>query len=452
MKFMLQHGAAALFLDPGLGKTAITLGVIKILLKEKVINKVLIVAPLRVCYSVWPDEIKKWDDFNKITWTLLHGAKKDHRLIHEVPDADVVLINPSGLPWLLQAWKGSDVKIGRFKKMGFDVLVVDEISQFKNGKSQRFSLMRKILPTFTRRYGLTGSPAANGLMDLWGQVFLLDQGRSLGRYYSHFRTKYFVALDENGWAWALQKGAEEKIYDAISDLALRMSAEEYLKLPTLIKQTIEIELPKKARKNYDEIEEYLMTLIDGDLFNVENGSAASIKCRQMSNGAVYTDADRNWSEIHKEKLKALESLVAELQGQPVLVAYEFAHDVERIKKILGDVPHIGGGVSAKAGSEIMDAWNRGDIPVLLVHPAATGHGVNLQAGGNHIIWFGIPWNFEFYDQMIRRIYRQGSKAKKVFVYHLIAKDTVDESVLATLGMKNRNQQALFQALKKRRRK
>ena len=440
VKFMLERACAGLLLSPGLGKTSIVLAVLKILKREKLATKVLIVAPLRVCYSVWPKELDKWSDFKSLSCVILHGKDKEKNLGKA---ADIYLINPEGLSWLL-ARKD-------FKKLGFDVLVVDESSKFKNAGTLRFKLLRPVLGYFRRRYILTGSPAPNGLLDLFGQVFILDLGAALGRYITHYRREYFYPSGYGGYDWKLQEDGEQRIQEKLKPLTLRLAAEDYLDLPEMVINRIEVTLPPKARVAYDEMEKDLVSfLVDKkSIRNIVavNAASASGKCRQIANGGVY-DEDGKVHWLHDEKAQAVADIIDELNGTPALVAYEFQHDLERLLKVLGkNTPHIGGGVSAKRSAEIERAWNAGEIPVLIGHPAAMGHGLNLQNAGNHVIWHSLTWNYEYYDQFNRRILRQGSKHKQVFVHHIVAADTIDDAVLGALASKEKTQGDLLDSLK-----
>lgn len=435
VKFMLEHACAGMFLEPGLGKTSITLAVLKMLKKEKIAAKTLIIAPLRVCYSVWPREVAKWDDFKDLKVTILHGKDKEKNLDRA---ADIYLINPEGLAWLLAR---------NFKRLGFDVLVLDESSKFKATNTQRFKLLRPVLQYFSRRYILTGTPAPNGLMDIFGQIFILDLGAALGRFITHYRNNYFYPSGFGGHEWKLQAGAEQRIQEQIRPLTMRLEARDYLDLPKLMINRIDIDLPPQVRSAYADMEKELYTaLTKGDIV-AANAAAASVKCRQMANGGVY-DENRDIHNLHMEKAEAVLDLVEELQGTPALVAYEFQHDLDRLLKVLGKkTPYIGGGVSAKRSAEIEAAWNRGEIPVLLGQPASMSHGLNLQNAGNHVIWHSLTWNFEHYDQFNQRILRQGSKHKKVFVHHIVATDTTDEAILMALKYKNNTQKSLLDGLK-----
>lgn len=464
VKFLLEHAAGALFLDPGLGKTSITLAAIKMLKQKKLLDKVLLIAPLRVCYSVWPKEVEKWEDFNDIKVVVLHGPNKDELLKQ---DADVYVINPEGLEWLLQVEKTKtasgktkvSVDLRRWKQLGFDTLVVDELSKFKHTNTNRFKALKLVLHTFRRRWGLTGSPASNGLMDLFGQCYILDQGHTLGPYITHYRMKYFVP-SHDGFSWNIREGAEQEIYERLAPLALRMAADDYLDMPTLIENNIRVDLPEKVMEIYDRLENDLIAKLDAKVVVASNAAAASMKCRQVANGGIYLDPEvealiklpkskREWVNLHTEKVDALADLIEELQGSPILVAYDFEHDLDRLRERLGqDVPYIGGGVSAKRSAELEKAWNAGHLPVLLGHPQAMAHGLNLQEVGHHVCWHSLTWDYELYDQFIRRVLRQGNKSKKVFVHHIIARGTIDEAILAAVKSKRRGQNALFDALKK----
>ena len=391
--------------------------------------------------------------------------KKDKALERE---ADIYVINPEGLDWLLKTDKTKNkngktkvkVNVKEFKKLGFDTLIVDELSKFKHTNTNRFKAIKHILPTFGRRWGLTGSPVPNGLMDLFGQAYILDMGNALGTVHiTHYRGEYFVS-DFMGYEWTLMEGAEKKIYKALEPLVLRMSAEDYLDMPEKIDNNIVVDLPKKVYDIYDELEEELIVKINEGTVVASNAASVSTKCRQIVNGSIYMDPDvrallqkpkekREWVTLHSAKVDALADLVEELQGSPLLVAYDFKHDLAALQKKFGkDVPYIGGGTSIKRSTQLERQWNKGELPILLGHPQAIGHGLNLQGAGHHICWFSLTWNYELYDQFIRRVYRQGNTNEHVFVHHLIARGTIDQVILRVLQSKARDQQALFNALKK----
>ena len=454
---LLGRGGAGLFLDPGLGKTSITLASLKILKREKLMQRTLIIAPLRVVYEVWPVEVEKWTDFNGLRVVVLHGPKKDE-LLKE--DADIYVINPEGLSWLMTG--------KNFKTLDADTLVIDESSKFKSTKTERFKLLKKVLPKFRRRWILTGTPASNGLMDLFGQVYIMDLGASLGQYITHFRAKYFVPVipkaepgeDRKAYSyqWAPAEGAEELIYEQLRPYVLRLSAEDHLTLPKRIDNPIRVELPPKARKVYDEMEQEMFAeLGDGSAAVALSSAASHIKCRQIANGGLYKQFDLEdrpllkkdeWIELHSAKTDAVLDLVEELQGSPVLIAYDFAHDRARLLNALGkDTPYIGGGASPAKVRDLVRRWNAGELPVLLGHPAAMGHGLNMQESGHHMIWHSLTWDLELYDQMCKRILRQGSKAESVTFHHIIAKGTIDEVIMRALTHKDKVQMKLLNALK-----
>lgn len=456
VRFLIRNGAAALLLDPGMGKTSVVLKALSVLFKSKVARKALVIAPLRVCQLVWPAEPKEWKDFEHLRVVVLHGPKKQ-QLLESV--ADIYVINPEGLEWLIMG--GHHIfDPRRWRDFGFDTLVIDELTKFKHAKGRRFKLLRLVLKTFSRRWGLTGTPAPNGLLDLFGQMFVLDLGNALGPYITHYRSKFFQAVDPNGWKWVLQPGAAERIYERIKPLAMRADAEDHLELPEIVPVKIYVELPPKVVKLYEELEDDLLSKIDTKVITVANAAAASTKLRQIANGAVYIDDDvmakvagkkRGVMELHDAKLKALEELVDELNGQPILVAYEFNHDLDRLLRHFGkDTPYIGAGVSEKKARQIETDWNNGDIPLLLGHPASMGHGLNFQkSNAQHVAWFGMVWDLELYDQFIKRVRRQGNKAKRVFVYHIMARKTLDETIYLVQRAKMRTQSALLDALKGR---
>lgn len=465
VKFLLQHACAGLFLDPGLGKTSIVLAAILMLLRQKLISKVLVVAPLRVAGSTWPREIHKWTDFRGLRYVLLHGAKKNE-LLRE--DADVYLINYEGLEWLLDVTKSKNSKgktkvtvdVKRFKKLGFDVLVLDELSKMKNINSVRFKGLKQVLHTFGRRWGLTGSPAANGLLDLFGEVYCLDLGNALGHYITGYRMEYFVP-SRDGYNWDLAEGSETRIQEALSPLVLRMAAKDYLELPTEIPNNIFVDLPPDVRKLYDELEEELFLAMEEGEVVAANAAVAIGKLRQVASGGIYLTPDvtelvkpdrrnREWVQLHHEKTDALVDLVDELQGSPILIGYDFAHDLERLREKFGrDIPYIGGGVSLRRSRELEQQWNSGKLPYLFAHPASIAHGLNLQESAHHVGWYTLTFNYEDYDQFIRRVLRQGNKSDRVFVHRFLARQTVDDLLLVpALDRKAAGQNSLFAGLKR----
>jgi SNF2 family DNA or RNA helicase len=383
-------------------------------------------------YKVWPDEINKWSDFSGLTYAILHGDVKEHNL---GCTADIYLINPEGLLWLLN----------RPNIPQFDCLIIDESTKFKDTTTKRFRLLKKILPTIARRWILTGTPVPNGISDLFGQIYILDSGRALGRYITHFRLEYFVRSGYNLYEWKPRGGSFEEIVGKISPLILQLSADDYLAMPDLQHISITCDLPREAMERYRSVEDDFLSIADAGNIVASNAAVAGIKCRQIANGAVY-DADKNVIPIHETKLDALESLLEELSGAPALVLYEFQHDVDRIINRIGKHPVFSSGLSGNKLDDIITKFNGGGTSVLLGHPASMAHGLNLQACCHHVIWFGIPWNLEHYDQAIARVYRQGQQSKTVFVYHIVARGTLDEKVLRVLRGKDRTQQTLLEAL------
>ena len=472
VEYLVSHQFAGLFADVGVGKTSSVLAAFSILKKLGFANRMLLIAPLRVCHLVWPYEIEKWIEFRHLRIEVLHGAKKDAALARE---ADIYVINPDGLDWLLGATTRTDsrgrgmvtIDLRKFKALGFDLLTIDELSAFKTTNTNRFKTIKHILPTFKRRWGLTATPAANGLEGLFGQVYCLDQGRTFGPYITHYRQKYFIS-GYNGFGWELRKGAEEEIYERMRPIVLRLAADDYVDMPDLVERVLRFDLPSEARRVYDALADDMIAAINDQVVVASNAAAASVKLRQVCNGGVYADEEtppalrkrviraegREWVPLHDEKTDLLDNLVEELQGSPLLVAYDFHHDLARIqawhlKRFKVELPYIGAGVSAKRSAELEAAWNRGELPVLAGAPASIGHGLNLQHAGNHVCWYGMTWNREFLDQFNGRVRRQGSKHHTVFVHYILARDTIDEVIYAALKGKARVQDALLEALRNR---
>jgi SNF2 family DNA or RNA helicase len=433
IKMLLEQGAVALFLDPGLGKTSLVLAALKILRARTLINKVLIVAPLRPMYKVWPDEVAKWEDFNHMVVSVLHGPNKEWNL---QADADLYLINPEGLKWLLN----------HPKRPEFDVLVIDESTKFKNHASQRFKMLKACLPQFKRRWILTGTPSPNGLEGLFAQTYILDLGRALGRFVTHFRREFFQQVGWNQYDIAPKPGAFEQIVERISPLVYQLSAEDHLAMPKLVYQNLEVTLPKEAMKFYKHFQDHNIATWNEIEFVAGTEAVLSGRLHQIANGAIYIPESKDWVVIHDEKLDALESYIEELSGKPTLVIYEYNHDLERIRTRLGPTPNLGAGISIRAMESLVDQFNAGTIPVLLGHPGSMGHGLNLQGACHHIIWFSVPWDLDFYDQTVARVYRQGQTSDTVYVYHIVARGTKDDDILASLDAKDATQQKLLKAL------
>jgi SNF2 family DNA or RNA helicase len=439
--YLLDHGEAGVFGEPGTGKTSIILAAIKVLLKHRLCKRVVIIAPLRVIYQVWPAEIKHWQDFTELRCHILHDKGKQDFFLEQ--DFDIFLINPEGLPWLAP----------RIKQLNAQVLVVDESSRFKGWMTQRMKLLKKMLPTFKRRWIATGSPTPKSYLDLFPQMFILDLGKAFGPYITHFRSRFFFNPDHMGWDWKLNNGAEKEIQKMIRPYILRMENKE---LPAVQENIIRVDLPKDARRVYDELEEEFITqLNNGEFVTALSAGTATMRLCQIANGSLYYEKDftRKVATLHSAKVEALQELIDEISS-PLLVGYEFKHDLQRIaeelfpKIPLAEVPYIGGGVTPRRAAELERLWNAGDLPLLMGHPASMGHGLNLQASGcHHVAWFGINWDWELVDQMIRRVRRPGNQHADVFVHYITANATVDEAKLKNLNRKKKSQDGLLEALR-----
>jgi hypothetical protein len=441
---LLTHRAGGLALDPGLRKTSITLAAFKILKSGGQVRRMLVIAPLRVCRKVWRQEGAKWSDFRDLRFSLIHGAKKEDAL---KADADVYLINPEGLAWLCKRYLG--------RSLPFDIVCIDELTKFKNSQSDRSKLLRPRLARVPWRWGLTGSLAPNGYMDLFGQMLMLDDGAALGRYITHYRDSYFT-LGYDGFTYDLMPGAERRIVEKIAPYWLQMSADDYLTLPELVTDPVMIEMEPAARKVYKKLKNDMVAQLPEGVITAANSAAVYSKLAQMANGAVYMDTTHAVvSHVHDAKLDALEELVEEL-GQPLLVAYEFNHDLERLRERFGTpdpvtgkkvLPYLGKGTTAKQEDAWIDAWNRNELKIFPCHPASAGHGLNLQEGNaGHIAWFGVTWDLELWDQFLRRIRRSGNTSQRVVNHLLIVADTIDELKLEALGDKDMTQRRLLKAL------
>ncbi len=441
VEFLMSHNAAALFWDPGLGKSSTTLEAFRRLKEQSLARRMLIVAPLRVCQLVWAQEGRKWTQFRDLTFSLLHGPKKDATL---KDDAHIHIVNPEGIQWLIeQFWK---------RPLPYDTVVIDELTKFKNHRALRSKALRTKLHAVRRRWGLTGTPIPNGYMDLFGQMLMLDDGLALGKFITHFRDKFFVA-GFNGFDYALRPGADKEIETKIAPYVLRASGKDYLELPPLTTVRIPVALDAKSRKLYERMKADMLVSLPGGMVTAQNAAGVYSKLKQMANGAVYVGDEmpgrpREVAYIHAAKLDALEELIEEMSGQPLMVAYEFRHDLERLRERFGKTtPYLGSGVTHTEISKIVDAWNAGNVPLLLIHPGSAGHGLNLQSSGaSHICWFSPTWDYELYDQTIRRIHRQGSTAPRIVNHVMVATDTVDELVIEALDDKETTQGRLLDAL------
>lgn len=433
----IDNPFAGLFLEMGLGKTVATLTAIdKLMFDELEISKVLVIAPKRVAQGTWTDEKDKWEHLQHLKISVVLGTERERKEALRAK-ADIYIINRENVAWLVSFFGGA---------WPFDLLVIDELSSFKNPKSQRFKALRMIRPKVQRVIGLTGTPAPNGLMDLWSQVYLLDQGERLGKSITTYREKYFNPGKHNGhivYEYKVRDSSYDEIYSKISDICISMKAEDYLELPKRIDNMIEVKLPLKIQEQYEEFErKQILALEDLADISAVNAAALTNKLLQFANGAVY-DSERNWYEVHQEKLEALEETIEAANGQPVLICYSYKHDVERIMQHLKAYKPV-----MLKSSQDVDRWNKKEIAVLLGHPASMGHGLNMQQGGHIIVWFGLPWSLELYQQACARLDRQGQQ-KAVINQRLITTGTMDEDVLAALDNKAGGQEALMQAVKAR---
>ena len=438
---LLVSGPAGLLLDPGMGKTPTTLGAFKAL-HDQWGYRMLVVAPIKPMYDTWPRECAKWQDFNSLRCTILHGSKKWPKLIESRechPEHgyahDIVLINPEGLGWYLDNTNPSDRP---------EILCIDESTKFKSPSAKRFKRLRKELQHFDYRWILTGTVVPNGLMDLWSQMCIVDDGVALGPNITHYRNKYFDRGGYMGYQYTPKDGALEKVTGKVKHQVLRLSAEDYLDMPELQNVTRPVVLPDKAFDLYKEVESAFFNEMQHGTIVAANTAAAGTKCRQIANGACYVE-EGGWRHIHNAKMEALDELVEEIGPQPLLVVYEFNHDKERLLDYFGKWATCITGVKGKALQEAVEAFNAGALPVMLAH-AGSLHGMNIQGACRHMIWFGITWNLESYKQAVWRIYRQGQKAESVMVYHIVAEGTLDESVVLALADKAATQEQVEELL------
>ncbi|WNX86016.1 DEAD/DEAH box helicase [Agathobaculum sp. NTUH-O15-33] len=430
--YIETHPIVAVLLDMGLGKTSITLTALSNLLFDSFeIHKILVIAPLRVASVTWSAEIEKWEHLHLLQYSVAVGSETE-RLSALKAQADIYIINRENVQWLIE-------KSGI--PFDFDMVVVDELSSFKNYQSKRFKALMKARPKVKRMVGLTGTPSSNGLMDLFAEFKLLDMGARLGRFIGQYRTAYFSPDKRNGqivYSYKPLPNAEQQIYDKISDITISMKSTDHLKMPELISTKLEVDLSEAEKKKYEELKkDLILQLPDGEI-TAANAASLTGKLSQMANGAVYSD-DESVLEIHQRKLDALEDIIESANGKPVLVAYWFRHDLERIRKRF-DVREI------KTAKDIAD-WNNGSIPVAVIHPASAGHGLNLQSGGSALVWFGITWSLELYQQTNARLWRQGQSAETVVITHIITKGTIDERIIKALKTKDTSQSALIDTVK-----
>lgn len=427
--FILEKKRCLLLLDMGLGKTVSTLTAVSDLIDGFAVAKVLVIAPLRVANSVWKQEVSNWEHLKHLTVSVCTGSAKE-RLSALHHDADIYVINRENVVWLLEHFKG---------KPPFDCVVLDESSGFKNPSSKRFKALRKMLPVTEYMVLLTGTPSPNGLMDIWSQAYLVDFGMSLGRTITGYRQRFF---DQKPWGFGydIKSGADAKIHELMKPYTLSMQAKDYLELPEYIPLYQKIELPRKEKQAYDDFAKELYIEVEGDGIEAMSAAVLANKLLQFANGAMYTDDVGSWAHIHDLKIEALKEIVEENEGETMLVAYNFKSDLERLKKAFPDA------VVLDKSPQTIESWNRGEIKMLLAHPASAGHGLNLQKGGSLAVWFGLNWSLELYQQFNARLYRQG-QTKPVRVVHLVSGGTIDEIVINAIESKEQVQTLLLNALK-----
>lgn len=437
-EFILSHKKVGLMLDMGLGKTVITLTAINELMFNRFeVSRVLVIAPKRVAEDTWSRESEKWDHTKHFRVAKILGTSSEREFAIR-SDADIYVVNRENVKWLVDYFR-------KKRNWPYDMIVIDELSSFKSNSSQRFKSLKTVMPLVKRVIGLTGTPTPNGLMDLWPQIYLLDRGERLGKTITGYRDRYFIPGQRNGYTvfnWTPKPEAETVIQNKISDICISMAAKDYLNLPERIDNVVEIKLSDKEFKVYKDFErEQLLEFDEESAVVALTAATVSNKLLQMANGSVY-DTEKNIVHIHDRKLEALEDILEFSQG-PVLVFYNFKHDYERLMKKFANINPR----TLNTSADISD-WNNGKIKLLLAHPASVGHGLNIQAGGNVIIWFGLTWSLELYQQANARLYRQG-QTKNVIIHHLVTKGTIDEDVMKALKRKDAGQSALLESIKAR---
>lgn len=434
---IIDNKRFGLFLDMGLGKTVSTLTAIDELKYNYLdVDKVLVIAPKRVAEDTWAQEVEKWTHLSHLDVSLVLGTPKQREQALE-KNADIYVTNKENTKWVCERYK---------KSWPFDMVVIDELSTFKNSDSQRFKVLKKKWPLFNRFVGLTGTPAPKNIMDLWAQMYLIDGGERLGKFKTHFRQKYFYPthqISDNVFNWELKDGSKDEIYSKISDVTVSMESKDYLEMPERIDTVQEAKLSKKERALYDELEQNMV--IENDIDDEKdiaalNSASLSNKLLQMSNGAVYAN-DGTITHIHDRKLELLDEIVEESQGQPILVMYNYKHDKDRLLERYSFAETLD-------SEDYMERWNNGEIQMLITHPASAGHGLNLQYGGSIMVWFGLTWNLEYYEQANARLYRQGQK-KTTVIHHLLTENSIDQKVYDSLKNKKLNQNELMNAVKAR---
>ena len=437
IEFIESHPIAAVILQMGLGKTVCTLTAIEHLIYDTFeVSKVLIVAPLRVAKVTWSDEIDKWDHLSHLTYSVAVGSEKE-RLSALKKKADLYMINRENLQWLIE-------KSGL--PFDYDMVVLDELSSFKSWQSKRFRAFMKVRPKVQRVVGLTGTPSSNGLMDLFAEFKCLDMGDRLGRFITQYRNAFFIPDRMNGqvvYSYKLRPFAEEEIYRRIGDITISMKALDHLKMPELIENRYPVYMDDGEKQQYESMKkDLILPYLENETITAANAAALSGKLCQMANGAVYSD-EGSVAHIHDRKLDALEDIIEAAQG-PILLCYWFKHDLERITRKLDELKVEYARISSDGSIRM---WNEGKFQVGLIHPASAGHGLNLQAGGNHIVWFGLTWSLELLEQTNARLWRQGQRAETVVVQYLVTAGTIDERILDAISKKEKDQNALIDAVK-----
>ena len=431
-QFIIDHPVAAILLQMGLGKSVITLTAIQQLLANGSVHKVLVIGPLRVARDTWPAEIEKWDHLSRLEYSVAVGTESERRaaLMLDVP---IHIINRENVQWLIES---SHIPFE------YDMIVIDELSSFKNHQAKRFKSLMKQRHRVSRVVGLTGTPSSNGLMDLFAEYKLLDMGKRLGRFITQYRQDFFVP-DKCGYdrvySWKPRPGADQEIYRRIGDITVSMKSVDFLKMPECVINRVPVAMDSNERDLYDELKTELVLSLGDDIIDAKNAAALSGKLTQMSNGAVYSEAG-DAIRLHDRKLDALEDLIEAANSNPVLVAYWYQHDIQRIQERFPKVRTL------RTSRDIAD-WNAGKIPVAAIHPASAGHGLNLQAGGSTLVWFGLTWSLELYQQTNARLWRQGQQAETVVIHHIITTDTIDEQIMDALERKDRTQAALIDAVR-----
>lgn len=432
---IINDNNVGLFLDMGLGKTLITLTSVNELLYNRFeINKVLVIAPKKVAEATWQNEIAKWPHLKHLRYSTVLGTERQRIKALNTP-ADIYIINRENVVWLVDLYKNN---------WPFDTVVCDEFSSFKSHQSKRFKALKSVKPHINRLIGLTGTPSPNGLLDLWSQVYLLDGGQRLGKSYHGFRANYFKS-DYMGYSYEPIPDTEKIVTEKISDICVSMKADDYLDLPDAIDSVIPVCLTPKAKKQYEDMEKKMvLEIADAELIDATSAAALSNKLLQLANGAIY-DEDHNYHEIHDCKIEAFMELIEQLNGKSALVFYNYQHDLVRLQEALAKTKLR---VKKLEGAQDQNDWNSGKIDILLTHPASSAYGLNLQQGGNHVIWFGLNWNYELYVQANKRLHRQG-QTEKVIIHHLVTQNTRDEDVMAALEKKENVQNYVLESLKAR---